>query len=346
MQKIILSVTVDWEGENTHGVHDLKLLRKQIGKQIGEQIPLTHFICPSYFLSNSKATLRKLQSVVLPHDEVALHFHSLKKLVLGAGVNFKTDKNFYRSLPAKTEALKQKLPKIAQNLLFPTISGRGVPISVYRKDEIHKLISFSREVLQNTFDTPITGFRAGGWLANDIVLDVLSEQGFQYDSSAVPPQIFSNGFSKNSLGNLLDDYGDKNGIFTEYMLKLWGNNEQTASFLSNTKRLQIYQSAITPNTQPFLYSNMVEMPNNGGMSDFASPEATMLPALEQAYNLSQTQNTSYLNVGFHQEGEVSLKLPFVRFIKQIPEHIAKAVTYTTVNKAATNFKSAINGNFY
>lgn len=316
MGQIYICITVDWEGEYLDNITDLINMRKQIGFDV----PFTHFICSNYFLtdSNTENTADYIKTAIKPHDEVGLHIHCYKELIENVPtVAFKTDQNYY-NVPSWFEEniAKKIIPSYKRN-----VTGRGVPLSIYTKTEIEKIITVSRDLLCKHLNLEqIKGFRAGGWIANDTVLDIVEDLGFTYDSSAVAPSILSQGFSRNSLGNKKDDFGDKNGLFTEHLLKLWGYNQQTDGFLKNSNILQYHkQEAIQTHSQAFKYNKLVEIPNNCGLTDFCSPHKTVLPLIKQyLHKIEQNPDESFLIVyGCHQEGDKYYKNQLLEFFSEI-----------------------------
>lgn len=302
MGQIQINISVDWEGHYLNSLHEFVELRNKYFRDI----PITHFICPNYFLNKKKSSL--FNEIVLPHDEIALHLHSWKPLIQAAGITFKTDYNYYNSYV-------NTFPTFLRKIL---VSGRGVPITVYNYDELHKFISFSKQLLEDTFNIPISGFRAGGWIINKHVFEVLENLNFTYDSSAVPPSILSQNFSAISQGNMLDNYGDSNGIFTQQVIDVWGNQIHSEGYLENAYRNKFYKGAIDIYTQAFNIGGIIELPNNGGMSDFASPEKTCIPQLTSA---AQNKANAYISIGCHQEGDIEHKMPLIENILYIKENI-------------------------
>jgi len=334
---IFITFSVDWEGENFHNLNDFLLLRKRLGKEI----PFTHYICPTYFLKNAKRAKRKVLSAIFPNDEVALHIHCRRGLLKKAGIEkFITYPNFYRPFSPKVLKIKQKLPTFLQQLLDRTVSGRGVPISAYSDEDIRKIFTLSKQLLEDNLpNNKVVGFRCGGGFTNNSVYNILMEQNFLYDSSAVPPEIFSHGFNFEYIGNKIDEHGDKNGIFTDYMIKLWGYQPQEQLFLRNTFSLQATDGeAIHKTTQPFFVGSLLELPNNCGMSDFASSK-TMLSVLQEAYERVKNGDTTpfILNTGCHQEGEPELKFGLLDFFRSIPEEILPHIQFITNYEAAKFF---------
>ena len=325
MGKVIILLTVDWEGEDINSISDLVYVRRNIGYDI----PLTHFICPTYFLNNKRAG-KQIKKVITSSDEVAVHIHPLKELTNYLNIDFRTSRNFFE--PEMTK-FTMALPKRIQQSLRPKVSGRGVPISVYNKEEIQQLIKGSIGILKNNLQVNnIVGFRAGGNMASDSVLESVSESNLLYDSSAMPPEILSQHFSPNTNGDLLDNYHDTNGKFTEYVIRLWGYNNENSDFLKNIRIKQCNPlDAITLMSQPFKIDKLWEFPINGGMSDFATPQKTFIPALNKLIEISKSNTSdSYLNLGFHLEGDFMYKMSIIKFIKKILSNSSDSVEFSTI----------------
>ncbi len=333
MQKIIFSLTVDWEGENFHNLSDLLTLRKQIGNHI----PITHFICPAYFSKGIKNAKHKINKAIFNNDEIALHVHCFESLIKQSNVEFRTKPNYYNKHSKVAKKIFSRLPKQLQ----PKNTGRGVPLSAYSYDEIIKILETSKKILLNNFDIKqISSFRAGGWLASDNVLLSLEKCNFKFDSSATPPEVLSQNYCINNQGNLKDDYGDSYDGFTEMIIKMWGNKTQKEHFLINTLSQKFCKdNYITPQTQPYRINNLLEMPNNISMSDFASVEKTMLPVLKKALeNINNRDNKNfYYNVGFHQEGDIIYKMPIAKLFRAISKEEMKLIEFKTIKDAGKIF---------
>jgi len=336
--KIIFSLTIDWEGEHFRNLSDLFAVRKRIG----EHIPVTHFICPAYFTQNIKNAKEKISKAIFDIDEIALHIHCYESLVNKAGVKFRTEPDFFKGYSPIVKKLFSHLPKKLQL----KNSGRGVPLSAYTYDEIVKILKTSRKLLFQNFDIKeLTGFRAGGWIASDEVLRALAETGFKYDSSATPPSVLSQGFSEKNDGNFRDDYGDSYDGFSQYIIRMWGHQLEEERFLANSlSRKYCSDNFITPFTQPYSLQNIIEMPNNASMSDYASIEKTMLPVLEEGFTIikKHDKNNFYINVGFHQEGDFSYKIPIVTFFKLSLLNNTSSIIFTIVREARQLWLSSQN----
>ncbi len=334
MKKIIFSLTVDWEGEHFHNLSDLLKLRKQIGNHI----PITHFICPAYFSKSIKNARQKIQKAIFDNDEIALHIHCFESLIKQSNVEFRTKPDFYNKHSKFMKKFFSLLPKKlqAQN------TGRGVPLSAYTYEEIVKIIETSKTIMLDNFDIKqIDSFRAGGWLASDNVLLALENNNFKYDSSATPPEVLSQNYCNNNDGNFKDDYDDSYEGFTEMIIKMWGHQIQTEYYVSNSlTQKYCNDSYITPLTQPYCLNNLIEMPNNVSMSDFASVEKTMLPVLKKAIESikNNEEKDFFYNVGFHQEGDIFYKVPIVKLFQYISKKNMKNIEFKTVKNAGEIFR--------
>jgi hypothetical protein len=323
MAKLYICISIDWEGEDLSGLRSINYLRKKFAWDV----PFTHFICPAYFTSNIKNANNKINSFIRETDEIGLHVHMYKSLVKAAGVKFKTANNYYRNdLISK---------------LFPyTISGRGVPLTSYSAEETWSLLNVSKDMLMHELNVDqLHGFRAGGWIINDRLVDQIQKLKFTYESSAIPPEILSNGYSESSNGNLRDDHGDKNGIFTQYILRLWGRNTEPSGFLQNNQLHQYMNTSyIKKTTLPFFMDKLLQMPNNGGMSDFTSAKATLIPLKELFLKeIEQNKKDRLIITGFHQEGDFQLKLPILEFINSISPEEKENIEFVTINEATQLF---------
>jgi hypothetical protein len=313
MSKIIFTLTADWEGEHFKDLNDFKGIRKFIGTDI----PVTHFISPSYFTEKLSRPENRILSAIEEGDEIALHIHCLRSLVRKAGVDFLDSPDFFEPFTPEIRKLINFLPKG----LRPKVSGRGVPLSAYAENDIDLLLEISRQLLSALVSqNELVSFRAGGWMASDTVLRSLMKYNFKYDSSAAPPSILSQGYSENTPGNFNDDYGGNNGKFTEYILKLWGKDIQNEHFVSNKLNLKFCPDAyVKKTTQPYRIGSLIEMPNNAGVSDYASVEKTLMYIVKWAITEIQNgrEKPVFINTGFHQEGDIAYKMPIVNFFKAL-----------------------------
>ncbi|MCK9394643.1 MAG: hypothetical protein M0Q44_03545 [Methylobacter sp.] len=313
-QTLYISVTVDWEGRTfdkdgppyyAENLEGLVLLREKI-KALGFDIPWTHYITPNYWLNGTAdptTVLANTKAIDWGKDEIGLHVHCWYDLVQNAQVDPLVENPTFGNM----------------DIFGNDTSGHGVPLGAYSTANIIKIVTKAKTLLEQKLPHPLTvkGFRCGGWMSNDGVLTALMQSDFFYDCSAVPPVVFSQGFSTVSLGNKKDTVGDNNSI-TDFILSLWGYIPQDNGIYQNTLSLKWNnRQAILPTTQPYkIFANsrsVIEMPNNGGLSDYTS-EAYMTAALGDALKLADTSDEPvFLNIGCHQEGPFRYKNSLFEF---------------------------------
>ncbi len=329
MSRIIFCLTADWEGEHFNDLNDFKGIRKHIGLDI----PMTHFITASYFTKKLNNPAEKILSAITKDDEIALHVHCLRSLIKKANVPFIDKPDFFEPLTPTLRAVVNLLPKFMQ----PATTGRGVPISIYPPDDILKIIKTSVELLKKNLNaSKISSFRAGGWMASDAVLQALEKLDFECDSSSAPPEILSQGYDLHNTGNMHDEHNFDNGIFTKFIIKLWGHEKQSEYFISNELSLKnCPDSHIKKTTQPYSINSLMEMPNNASMSDYASSSTTMTlvnKGIEEIEN--GRQKPYFINLGLHQEGNINHKLPIIDFFDSLSEKQRKYIDFMTVIDAS------------
>lgn len=164
------------------------------------------------------------------------------------------------------------------------------------------------------------------------------ELGFRYDCSAFPPALVSRGFGPHARGNLRDTFGARNAI-ADYLVRLWGNTPTDAPECANRLTLAATGGAITPMTQPYWVESggrrILEMPGNGGISDYASADS-MRTTFDRLLARARASDTPlFFNIGCHQEGAGRWKRPLIDFCHERRTALSSdAVTLTTVAKAA------------
>ncbi len=307
--KLILNLTVDWEGEDFSGVYDLLEIRKRIGTEI----PITHFICPNYLFGKyAKQAKSIFEKAILPHDEVALHIHNYRNLIDSAGVAFRDSPDFF-------SGNSTKIGKFLNSIFDKHRQGRGVPLSAYSDNEIFQILNFSKQSLETVFtERKIVGFRAGGWILSDLITKNLEKTGFLWDSSAAPPEVLSQGYSSENQGNKFDEQDTENGIWTEMVMRNWGfeQEKETESYLKNNIACSY---PILKTSQPYKIGNLTEMPNNGAMSDYISAKKTWIILIDNALK-SQNASPFVMNFGFHQEGDAFYKQPILELFNYLKKN--------------------------
>jgi len=341
---IYISLCIDWEGDHFRNLSELN----QLLNEMGSHIPVTHFICPAYFYRFPNEAVQSIQSAIRPVDEVGLHLHCFKSLIKKVeGVKFKTAHNFYRKneplIQMRDWLLNYFPPNARAYALEKLVSGRGVPLSVYTPEEIKRILLHAAWLLKNELNLDaVNSFRAGGWIASDEVLQALSAVNIEIDSSAVSPEILSQGYEEDWAGNNCDDYNEYYPIFTDYIKELWGRDVQASGFLKNKYiHAAMPMPYITRLAQPFPVNKIIEMPNNCGATDFATMEKTFLPVFDSLLKENmenENQKPLFINITCHQEGDYYYKKAMLAFYNYVTSAYSSQVTFTTVSNAATIYK--------
>ncbi len=237
MAEVCINMTVNWQGRSLKSLDKLAFFRNKVETLLGVEIPITHFVNPRYWLTEPQQMNKVLYKVYRPAlDEIALQVNCWHDLVKAAGVK----------------------PMLERSLSVED-NGYSTPLGIYSTKSVNDIIAFSKALLQqNLQQINISGFRCGCWLASDKVLTALMHNNFQYDSSAVPPAIFSNGYSKSAFGSgkSLRGLASPSGgyaRFNQLINQLWGYYETPApsECRNQLSRLWNPQSAITSMSQPF-----------------------------------------------------------------------------------------------
>jgi hypothetical protein len=317
MAKLYVSITIDWEGEHFRDLEDLRTTRDAIQQSLGAAVPFTHFICPTYWLNPDRVIdpAQAIRRVVVKGDELGLHVHCWRSLVAHAGLEFLSTPDWNDDG-----------------------TGHGVPLGSYgARAEI--ILECARRLLQNKLSATVHGFRCGGAMTSDCVFEALMALGFRYDCSAFPPQVVSHGFKRNVRGNLRDSLGCRNEI-AGFLVDLWGYEPMTASERANSLSLRGNGGqAISPLTQPYWVRSgdrsILEMPGNGGISDYASA-SYMTKAFDELLAMARaSEDPLFFNIGCHQEGAGRWKKPLIDFFHGRRRELSSdAVVVVTVAKAA------------
>lgn len=257
--KVRIVVSVDWEGR------DLKpenLQAMQDFRRDFPEIPLQHFLNAAYYTkpdANAAQITKSVKAVLRQKDEHALHIHAWRTLVESSGVTFRTSPSMVTG---------------EVNLANCTFDcGQEVVLTGYTVAELRKIIAQSKKILQREKFKRPRSFRAGGWQADDKVLEALASEGFSLDSSATYAEFLKPSWGKYNL------YG--------FVAKLWAGTK--------------------PTSQPYIYttssgSKILELPNNSCLSDYMTG-ADMLKVFQSNAQILQKnpKKDIYLSIGFHQE---------------------------------------------
>lgn len=256
--RVQIVVTVDWEGRD--------LLPENLGamKKLREDYPsvrLVQFLNAAYFTkpgANAAAVRSQIQTALKSTDELGLHIHGWKRLFEAAGVTFRSTPTFWgRSW-------------LSNDCSFDC--GHEVPISAYTEPELEKVIAFSIATLEANGFGHAKSFRAGGWMARDVVRQALVAQGITWDSSAVPSAYLS----AELQGLPLLDW-----IATEWK----GTTAATQPYVITTAK-----------------GKLKELPDNGALADYVTADE-MVDVFQQAKERwkADPAHDQVVTIGFHQE---------------------------------------------
>lgn len=167
--KVIVTLSVDWEGRSLElsNLQAIEKFRNQF-----KSIPLTHFMNAAYFTRRTppQTLLPRIQKVLRAEDELGLHIHCWRTLVLGSGVSFLRSPNYWGPLYELSE--------------YQGDIGHEVELDAYSQEDIQKIIRNSLNILRGQGFSISSSFRCGGWLASPKILEALVQEGFLVDSSA------------------------------------------------------------------------------------------------------------------------------------------------------------------
>ena len=205
--KVIVVISVDWDGHDLRdaNINAFENFRNNAHDQNnGQPIPLTHFICASYFtgpniagaVNPNPSTVpnisTKIQRALRAQDEIGLHVHGWQTVIVGSGVGFTN--NHHWADPTLAVAARQ-IP--GYHNCWRDI-GHTNPLTDYNANEVRDILNHSRTVLNNNLGGGYSisnSFRSGGWVTSAAVRQGIYDAGFRIDSSAVPDNAGFVGFS-------------------------------------------------------------------------------------------------------------------------------------------------------
>ncbi|MCI0691043.1 hypothetical protein L0337_03440 [candidate division KSB1 bacterium] len=367
--KVIITVTCDWDGldyplnesYNPAGSPHFRFDRgiqaiKYFNRKFADRIPVTHFICPVYFTRSHLLAEyyagKTAQLVQESNCEIGLHIHCWISLMRVCGVALKDpvrdhsipdwgaqENNRYGlCVPYRNDAGEEKIDY-----------GHGVPLGVYRQEEIQQVVERCRvllvenKIIQSSGDC--VSFRCGGWMANDLVLAAVQmvEPLFQYEASAVDASFFANG----------------GGTMHDWLAQLWGPKKQTeASYLANRLFLSAYPSGINvydhandvTAAQPRKIQRLLEIPDTAILADYVQADY-MKEQIHRAMELATQQNSEvYLSLGFHLEsggdsrfgrilGHIERVIEALEYVEQ-HDAMKDSIEYLTIAEAGKRFLQA------
>ncbi len=274
MSKVYLTISVDYEGRDLlpENLEAFQQLRRDY-----PQVPLVHFLNPTYFLlGDSIPEIKaKLQSLQQEGDEIGMHIHGHRALIEAAEVEFNQDYYSYYGFTHKiTDA-----PHGQQG-------SEAILDRSYTPAEILAIFMKGRQVLEEAGFPVGISFRAGGWMAGKYTVSALIQSGFLIDSSAVPAAWIQKAASDETRPQ---DYRFTCGLLLRAVGSFWNHDDCT----------------ITPEIQPFVVStehgDILEMPDTGCLADYVYTKDMIAHINETCLRAAASDEDQYAHIGFHQE---------------------------------------------
>lgn len=277
---INIYISSDWEGMHLDS-YNIKAMRNF--NQNYPNVGITHFLNAAYFtkknLSSSKIK-NMINMTIKTKDSLGLHIHGWKSLFENSGVKYKNSPSWEPNYHCNIERLAD--------------CGHDIPISIYPKHDLKKVIKNSVAILKQNGFYPLNSFRAGGWMANSAVLEALSEEGISIDSSAVDARLLSKKLPRGRKFNFLD-----------MLLPIWPNtNWSSQPYIIKVKSKKI-----------------LEYPNNGLFSDYLSTEEMFKIYLANIELMKKRPSKDFtISYGFHQETADRYLIRIEKLIDKIRKH--------------------------
>mgnify|MGYP000113654135 CR=1 FL=1 len=242
-----------WEGRDVKQQNIEALLEL---RQDFPDLKLVHFIDPAYFMRSpeeAQRTRKALDQIFNQEkDEIALYLHGWKSTIEKAGVNFISGPTFWGELDRGGCSRD---------------CGEAVPMTLYSKQDLQKIIAISIDRLQAMALPKPTSFLTAGWLSSPDLLAAIVEAGFTHDYSQVALDVIEPSIKR---------------------FNLWGwlhHANSSVHFLSQPLEYKINGALL------------IRVPFNTATVDYMRAEE-FAAHLEKAGALSAEQ---ILNIAFHQE---------------------------------------------
>ncbi|WP_141736017.1 hypothetical protein [Oligoflexus tunisiensis] len=169
---LTIDVTVHWEGREllAPNLDALERLRKAF-----PDIPVTHFVNPTYFLDETKAAgnVLAMHKIFAAHDEVGLYLVPMEPLVKKAGVILKLEPTFWGYLD--------------EGELCRDDCGLDVPLTVYTREETLKLLAVAQRTLHAAGFTALKSFTVRGWMGAPYITELAAAFGYRFEMTPVDP---------------------------------------------------------------------------------------------------------------------------------------------------------------
>jgi hypothetical protein len=294
--KVKITVSVDWDADCSFK-RFVESLETEIGEFnkgataiVGKAVPMTHFICPAFYLRDPSIEQNYtdvINKYLRPVDEVGLHIHCWESLVEAALGNGK-----YKNAPSAFQGGEP-----GQNHDNVSDRGQGIPLGAYDTDDIEALLKYGNALLgklaldQTVNKGAITSFRCGGWFTNDDVFEALERCNFTHEASAVACDLLE---SSEYLAPM-----------AEMLAKLWraDTTHLQPKSVKNKARRTAYPDGVVPSSQPRLIGKLVAVPNTGVLAEYTTAKIMTAHVHDATSALADLPKLGvqdlYVSLGFH-----------------------------------------------
>lgn len=330
---VIVNLAIIWQG-NRLDDDSLSALR-----DIGEGYPhllFTHYICPAYFTRGENVNRMRdaIAPVIKSGDEVGLVAYCWDSLLAECGLSKKQIRDAPswngENRPSPTTHYMKQVSSTGRSRKTEDY-GYSVPLAAYDAKDVKKIILGSKSVLLHhlgdLFEGECNTFKAGGWMANDVVFEVLNEtlkdpaSAFERDTSAGPGVYFERilsdedgripfhkwaaalwGSAQSNRGaeqSFLKSLGQK--IFATHSSEPQNLLENQGAWKAFTGGIRGVEPDATSITQPARVGGVLELPDTGGSVELASVP-TLRRYIERAQRLTLARSVdTYISMSITQE---------------------------------------------
>jgi hypothetical protein len=292
-----VAISVDWEGAylSPEGLDALDAFHAA-----APNVPLTHFITPGYFTkpgADAAQIAQTIKDTLRPGDEVALHIHAWRSLVTAAGVTYRDKPSF----------LKPQLMSFEDG-----DQGFEVELAAYTTEEIQKILTTAKGLLEKNGLEVAPHFRSGGMSGGPNVMAAVAASGFTTEAS---------GMSSEWLTDALLD----GTVLAARTREVWPTFDKT--------------------TQPYLVptpsGELLELPISGGAADYVSAK-DLAGHLRWGLGKLEDGKDVFVHVVFHQENAAQFAPRVEQAIAEVRgEPGAERMVFETVTQTAAAARAAL-----
>ncbi|MBC77770.1 MAG: hypothetical protein CME64_17325 [Halobacteriovoraceae bacterium] len=254
MNELKILITVDWEGTD---LEDKNLQRiKQFKREWN--VPLTHYLNPGYYTNPKTCELevtKSINDILFNDDDLGLHLHAPKHFVTSAGVA-------PRSGPCFSSLGDYNIGEE---------HGQEVMLHSFPKEDVYKLIKYSKSLMNKYGFNTLRSFRAGGWMSDEAIFESLQENNIFIESSA-------------TVASLLEGSSWEGDNLQRYISIIWD-------------KIDLYSDPFFVTTSK---GKLLEIPNNLGAIDYWKEDWISILS-EKTIQATRTKGSHIAVINSHQE---------------------------------------------